>query len=127
MCTKLKMIEMALFAMLWMPSCGQSQALNELMEQGEQYFKQQDYSKAIDCFRRAAEQGDAWGQDDYGCMFLYGTGVERDYKTALEWFKKSADQGFAEGQYDLGRMYHYGLGVEQDYAKALEWYNKAAQ
>lgn len=127
MSTKIKMIAMALFAMLCMPSYGQSQTPKELVEQGYKHSENGDYDKAIECYRKAAQQGDAQGQDELGGMYLYGAGGEVDYATALEWFRKSAAQGFAEGQRDVGLMYHYGLGVEQDYAKALEWYNKAAQ
>ena len=125
MSTKIKMITMALLAMMGLAAYAQTP--KELVEQGYKHSENGDYDKAIECYRKAAQQGDAQGQDELGGMYLYGAGVEVDYATALDWFRKSAAQGFAEGQRDVGLMYHYGLGVEQDYQKALEWYNKAAK
>lgn len=125
MSTKIKMIVIALFAMLGVTVFAQTP--KELVEQGEKYFEQQDYSKAVDCFRRAAEQGDAEGQNTYGGMFFNGTGVEQNHKTAFEWFQKSANQGCVEGQFDLGYCYENGYGVEKDTKKAIKWYIKAAE
>ena len=127
MSTKIKLMAMALLALLSVTVSAQNQTPKELVEQGGKYSAAGEYEKAVECYRKAAQQGDAEGQDELGGMYLYGAGVEEDYSVALEWFRKSAAQGFAEGQRDVGLMYHLGLGVEQDYAKALEWYNKAAQ
>lgn len=103
-----------------------AQTPKELVEQGEKYYEQEDYVKAVDCFRRAAEQGDAEGQLNYGAMFFLGKGVEQNYKTAFEWILKSANNGNIDGQNDLGYLYENGFGIDQNYNKALEWYKKAS-
>ena len=74
-----------------------------------------------------ANEGDACAQNDLGCMYERGLGVERSYEKAVEWYLKAAEQGLADAQYDLGRMYENGDGVERSYEKATEWYLKAAE
>ena len=87
----------------------------------------QDYTKAVEWYRKAAEQGYANGQNNLGNMYYSGKGVTQDYAKAVEWYRKAAEQGYANGQNNLGNMYYSGKGVTQDYAKAVEWYRKAAE
>jgi TPR repeat protein len=49
-------------------------------------------SQAFVWYLKAAEQGDAGGQNYLGMMYENGLGVERDYQQALNWYKKSASQ-----------------------------------
>ena len=86
----------------------------------------QDYAKAVEWYRRAAEQGLARAQYNLGRMYDYGRGVTQDYAKAVKWNRRAAEQEFAGAQNDLGFMYEQGLGVPQDYAKAVEWYRRAA-
>ncbi len=94
------------------------------------YFGQggvsQDYSQALNWFRKAADQGDAGGQNGLGIIYLSGAGVPKDYALALVWYRKAADQGFDPAENDLGYMYEFGRGIPQDYAMALVWFRKAA-
>ena len=87
----------------------------------------QDYAKAIECFRQAAEQGYAAAQNSLGECYFYGRGVTQDYAQAICWFRKAAEQGYAKAQYNLGYCYKNGLGVTKDYAQAVYWYRKAAE
>ena len=86
----------------------------------------QDYAEAVSWYRKAADQGDAWGQDELGFAYYQGKGVPQDYTEAVRWFRKAADQGDERAQYDLGCMYDLGKGVQQDRAEAARWYQKAA-
>ena len=88
---------------------------------------EQSYEKAVEWYRKAAEQGYANTQCRLGSMYHDGRGVEQSYKTAVEWYRKSAEQEYAAAQCNLGVMYEYGQGVEQSYEKAVEWYRKAAE
>jgi uncharacterized protein len=77
--------------------------------------------------RKAAEQGFAEAQYEYGIMFRVGRGIPQDYAQAAFWFRKAAEQGFAKAQYELGFMYHKGgQGVPQDDELASVWLRKAA-
>jgi formylglycine-generating enzyme required for sulfatase activity/uncharacterized protein YecT (DUF1311 family) len=86
----------------------------------------QDYAKAADLFKKAADQGYADAQDLLGLMYDNGLGVPQNHATAAEWYKKAAEQGNADAQFHLGNEYHIGQGVPQNHATAAEWYKKAA-
>ncbi|WP_175541918.1 tetratricopeptide repeat protein [Ruminococcus sp. XPD3002] len=52
-----------------------------------------DYANAVEWYKKAAEQGDDWGQANLGRMFQYGYGVVRDKSLAIAWYKLAAKQG----------------------------------
>ena len=87
----------------------------------------QDYTKAVDCFRQAAEQGYAAAQSAIGLCHYYGRGVTQDYAQAVSWYRKAAEKGYASAQFELGNCYYLGQGVTKDYAQAANWYRKAAE
>ena len=87
----------------------------------------QDYAKAIEWFRQAAEQGYATAQNNLGDCYYDGQGVTQDYAQAVSWYRKAAEQGDAAAQFRLGFCYEYGRGVSKDYAQAADWYRKAAE
>jgi tetratricopeptide (TPR) repeat protein len=87
----------------------------------------QDYQKAAEWYRKAAEQGSASGQCNLGFMYTNGYGVTKDYSKAVEWYRKAAEQGNADGENNLGIMYENGYGVAKDRQKAMEWYGKAVE
>ena len=87
----------------------------------------QNYQKAVECYRKSAEQGDAYAQGELGWMYLIGYGVPQDYAQAAYWCQKSAIQGGSNGQNSLGYLYENGWGVSQDYKLAFEWYKRAAE
>ncbi len=53
----------------------------------------QDYPEAVKWYRKAAEQGNANGQNNLGLMYYHGTGVAKDMVEARKWFEKAAEQG----------------------------------
>jgi len=68
------------------------------------YYKAQDYTKAAQWYRNAAEQGLAEAQYILGAMYANGQGVSRDDKEAEKWYHKAAEQGLAEAQQALEAM-----------------------
>ena len=86
-----------------------------------------DYDKAMEYFRKAAEQGYADAQWGLGWCYETGRGVTQDYNEAVRWYRKAADQGNAGAQNNLGVCYANGRGVTQDYNEAVRWYRKAAE
>ena len=87
-----------------------------------------DEFKAMEWYRKAAEQGNANGQYDLGLMYKNGKkGVAKDEVKAVEWLRKAAEQGHAYGQVHLGLMYAKGTGIVKDEVKAVEWFRKAAE
>lgn len=97
-----------------------------LVQLGQKYYLEKNYRKAAECYRNAADAGDANAQHNLGCMYLKGFGVPQDDRMAAEWFTRAAEQGFAGAQYNLGNMFRSGKGVPQSDLNALEWFMKAA-
>ena len=104
---------------------GQARAQSELgYGQGEGVPK--DSVKAVEWFRKAAEQGYDLAQYNLGVMYANGEGVPYDPVKAVEWYRKAAKQGEAKAQTKLGLMYADGKGVPKDAVEAMAWFNIAA-
>jgi TPR repeat protein len=74
----------------------------------------------------AADGGDAFSQNAYGCRLRDGDGVPRDYANAARYFKMAADRGNVEGMINYGLCLENGQGVpEQDMAEAAKYYRRA--
>ena len=78
-------------------------------------------------FRRAAEQGHALGQTNFGWMYEHGCGVRRTRTKPSAWHRRAVEQGHALGQYNLGVMYERGRGGRRDEEGAVRWYRAAEQ
>ena len=89
------------------------------------YGYPQDYAKAVEHFRNAAEQGDIYSQVNLGLCYEKGRGVAQDYAEAVKWYQMVADE-FDHIPNKLGEFYEKGLGVTQSYSEAVKWYRKAA-
>jgi TPR repeat protein len=86
-----------------------------------------DDTQAVNWYRKAAEQGNAFAQNSLGSMYCDGQGLEKNYAQAVNWYRKAAEQGNDVAQGNLGTMYVTGRGITQDYAQAVNWYLKAAE
>lgn len=73
-----------------------------------------------------ATEGEAYAQNDLGCMYREGGKIEQDYEKAFHFFTLSANQDFALGQFNLALCYENGQGVKQSHNDALLWYLKSA-
>ena len=93
---------------------------------GRAYQKANNFTAALQQFRKAAEQNYAVAQTSLGFMYANGQGVPRDEMLATTWYRKAADQGLAVAQYNLGVIYEKGQGVPQDSMQAVAWYRRAA-
>ena len=105
-----------------------------LFELGVKYEKgngvPQDYVKAAEYYRRAAEQGHEEARVNLGFLYYNGRGVSQGYGEAAKWFRMAAEQGKqgnAKAQFTLGHMYDYGYGVLPNNSEAISWYRKAAE
>ncbi|GAQ89741.1 hypothetical protein KFL_005570010, partial [Klebsormidium nitens] len=85
------------------------------------------YSKAVEWYRKAAEQGYVVAQYELGMHYYKGEGIGRDFYKAVEWLRTAAEQGYAVAQYELGMRFYKGEGVGKDFSKAMEWYQKASE
>lgn len=96
-------------------------------ELGVRYVKEEYYTRAFECFSKAAEQGDAKAQEGLGELYYKGLGVEQNYTEAFKWFSKAYKQGNTKAQTFLAQMYYNGEGVEQNYVEAFKRFSKAAK
>ncbi|MCH8476234.1 MAG: sel1 repeat family protein [Opitutales bacterium] len=98
---------------------------------GDMYFEgygvAQNFEKAAEWFRNAAQQGHAKAQAGLGYLYHEGKGVSQDYSEAIKWLRKAAEQGHVEAQAGLGFIYFEGRGTSQDYSEAVKWLRKAAE
>ena len=74
-----------------------------------------------------ALSGDATAQNDLGCAYSSGQGVEQDFAEAIKWWRKAADCDLPGAALNLGLAYLSGQGVPQDYTEAARWNRKAAE
>ena len=61
-------------------------------EDGMQFVLSKDYARAVQSFRKAAEDGNADAQFNLGVMYSKGRGVEQDFARAAHWYRKAAEQ-----------------------------------
>jgi len=64
------------------------------------YGLQQDYTKALEIYHRAAELSDTASYHNIGTAYNHGRGVERDDKKAMYW-ERAAMTGDASGRHNL--------------------------
>ncbi len=84
----------------------------------------EQYSKAFDYFKQAAQLGHADAQYMLGTYYRDGTGCNMpDREKAREWFFKSAENGSFAGMVYAGEICQH---ADKNLQKAKEWYQKAA-
>ena len=103
----------------------------------------QDHAKAVEWFRKAADQGHAEAQFNLGERYADGVGVEQDDAKAFEWFLVSAavyfdnttqewKKGNADAQFRLGVLYRAAdvsgaADVTECTESAVYWFCEAAK
>ena len=63
-----------------------------------------DPAKAVEWFRKAAEQGHVQAQDSLAMCFYYGEGTPKDLSEARKWFEKAAEGGSNHAKIMLARF-----------------------
>ena len=87
---------------------------------------EQDYKKAFNSYKLAAEQGHIEAQYSLGICYENGQGVDEDHEGAIKWYKLAADKGHAIAQNNLGICYLCGQGIKQNHVEAVKWCKLAA-
>lgn len=80
----------------------------------------QDYKKAFDYFKAAADKGDTKATRYVGISYENGQGVEQDFAKAAEYYGKN------DGSYYLANLLLEGKGVPQDVPRALKIYEEVS-
>jgi hypothetical protein len=87
----------------------------------------QDWAKAANFYRLAADLGHAIAQFKLGCWFHCGQGLPQDWSEAVRYYRLAAEQGYANAQCNLGFCFERGHGVAQDWSEAVRYYRLAAE
>ena len=90
-----EMVQKEMLRMAEAGDAGAQFSLGVTYEQGKGI--RQDYTEAVQWYRKAAEQGQAEAQYNLGVMYAKGEGVRQNYKIAKEWFGKACDNGLQQG------------------------------
>ena len=86
------------------------------------------YDKALEIYRKTAENGNIIAQYNLGMAYNFGRGVQQDIQKASNWVTKSAENGYVIAQNTLGNWYLDGhKPIKQDTDKAIYWYMQAAE
>ncbi|WP_010322543.1 tetratricopeptide repeat protein [Marinobacterium stanieri] len=101
--------------------------IGEMFEFG--YGVERDSDKAIEWYRKAADQNVVAAWHNIGRCYNFGTGVEQDYAEAETWYRKAAEKGHMEAMFFMGTLYSNAHGqdesVDTDVA-AYAWMHNAA-
>lgn len=92
------------------------------------YGSKTNKDEAAYWYRRAAEKGSAYAQDELGLILCNEWAILSNHQDSENWRIKAAEQGRATFQYNLARDYEGGKHcLKKDYSKARYWYLKGAE
>lgn len=94
----------------------------DLIEKGENAYKNKDYTNAIKYFQQACDLNNGNGCNELGTMY---TLVKKNNFKAMESYQKACDLNYKQGCSNLGFMYMLGMRTKDDKFKAIELYEKA--
>jgi len=118
------------FALTILPSCSNNkEKLDYTLQDGIEFYKQEEYSKAFDIILKFAKQGVPEAQSLIGFMYKHGMTKKAlpNFEEANKWYLKAAVQGDVQAQYHMGVSFERGVGIKQDYTRAVKWYIEAGE
>ncbi len=86
-----------------------------------------DLTKAVEWYRRAANQGLAAAQYRLGSLLEHGRGTPKDIGTAAVLYEKAAIKGNSKAMYNLGVLHAQGALGKPDFQQAARWFTEAAE
>lgn len=86
----------------------------------------QDYTKAVEWYRKSAERGYAPAEASLVAMYAGGYGgLPEDHEQAKKWFEKAAEQGNSSAKFGLflenSLIVHFIRSLPQGYRDAIFW------
>ena len=82
--------------------------------------------KAVEWYRRAADQGLAPAQYRLGSLLEHGRGTAKNLTAAADLYKKAAEKGNTKAMYNLGVLHAQGMLGEPNFTDAAKWFRVAA-
>lgn len=87
---------------------------------------QQDFTKALNYYRRAAEQRYIESMYNLALMYVYGRGTDIQFPRGLSLFETGCMANHAPSCHYMGIMKTYGYGTPVDYHEAVLWFEKSS-
>ena len=87
---------------------------------------EKDNVQAVNCFKKAAEQGNNKAKIFLGLCYQNGNGIEKNETEAMRLFE-SASYEEEQARYCLGFCYAYGFGTDVDLRKAVKLWKDASK
>ena len=87
-------------------------------------YRSEDVRKAIDWYRKSADQGYAPAQANLAGIYIYGDTVPPEVKRGFRLAEAAANQNNNHGQFLVAYVYHHS---NKDYRLAMQWYETAAK
>ena len=108
---------------------GNGDAMNDI---GAQYYDgsrgfDQDFTKAVNCYKLAAAKGSRQAQENLGYCYYYGRNMPVDYEKAFHYFALGAFDGHLISLYKIGDMYRNGYYVEKNEVEAFHIYSRCLE
>ena len=94
---------------------------------GEEHYRDEKYSEALEPLRRSALAGHPGAQFYLGRMYMSGMGVRKSPREAFRWFTIASSRGHAMAQLALGGFYSGGFVARRDDERAIALYRRAAE
>ena len=63
-----------------------------------------DYAKAMEWYRKAADQGNMYGEFNIGLLYEFGYGVTKNLDEAAKWYRRAANQGMERAKTKLKEL-----------------------
>ena len=97
------------------------------IEEARDAMESNQFDKAMQMLRPAANAGNADAEELIGIMYAMGLGVTQADRRAFEWYLRSAMKGHAGAQSGVGWYYEVGRGLPSiDLVRAYMWYTLSA-
>jgi TPR repeat protein len=87
----------------------------------------QNYGKAFECWRRAADGGETVAMYNIANSYSLGRGVEKSDEKATEWMKKAADKGFINARLRYATFLSRAVGIREDAVDAVKLLKKICE
>ena len=87
----------------------------EPLDKGIRLYESGDYARAVEYFRKAANQGNAEAMAYLGCCYFQGTGVEKNEEQAFYWTQTGAGRNSRKAIQYLEYMAGHGSKMAKEY------------
>ena len=107
----------------WLLKAGEAGLSYGFSNLGGLYNMSEDYSIAMEYFRKAADMGNGEAMCQIGLLYYSGKGVAKNIDTANQWYLKAGEAGDSNGYLNLANNYKSA----KNYDKAIEYFHKAVE